>query len=206
MTNITLMGKRDTENPHRRIDERGDVSAKPRRGYLLFKKTTISVMLLFVAYAACAAKPRHNSRSRNNDALIQGMSGLVGGLVGAAQQQQAEQNRQAQIRAQQQAQYEAQQRAEQERQRQLSYQRQQQQLAEQERERQQELLRMREQQCELENHKLELERARRREQADGDAWVVFGFHIPPWLWQSLAATFIGWLIVCAIKGMFGKRS
>ena len=90
--------------------------------------------VLLVCFCVVAhAKPRNTSRNRrNNDVVLQGLSGLAGSLTTMAQRQQAEQNR----LARREAQLEAQQQAEQERQQKLRFQREQQEQAQRERQRQ----------------------------------------------------------------------
>ena len=98
----------------------------------------IILCVLLVCFCVVVhAKPRNTFRNRrNNDAVLQGLSGLAGSLTTMAQQQQAEQNRLAQQQARRQAQLEAQQQAEQERQQKLRFQREQQEQAQKERQRQ----------------------------------------------------------------------
>jgi len=124
------------------------------------KKIVLLSVLAIVSLAY--AKPHR----RNNDAAVRGIESLVGGLVGAAQQQQAENRRQAELNARRQQAEIERQRRENER----AAQRQQRELDRQAVERE----RLR--QLEFQRRQVEIEReradaARKRQQAEDDAGI-----------------------------------
>jgi len=71
MKNATLRGKPDAGNPHVRFDEGEVASAKPRRGSLLYKKLTVSLVLAALAVdfgvAAPAVEKPYDFRARLAD-------------------------------------------------------------------------------------------------------------------------------------------
>ena len=109
----------------------------------------IVLILALVVVSLAYAKPRR----RNNDVAVKGIESLVGGLVGAAQQQQAENRRQTELNARRQQAELSRQEIERERQRQLEFQR---------------------RQVEIERQRADVERQRRKaEDSDGIGGISF---------------------------------
>ena len=128
---------------------------------------TIALILTLAIVFLAEAKPRRH----NNDAVTRGIGSLVGGLVGAAQQQQAENYRQSELNARrQQAEIERQRRENE-----LAARRQQDELARQETERErQRQLEFQRRQVEIERQRVDVERQRRKaEDSDGVGGISF---------------------------------
>ena len=173
---------------------------------ILLKMAVLGLATIICANADARSRGRGGTRGRGgNDAFVQGLGGLVGGLTSAAQRQQAENQRQ------QAAEQRRLQREEENRARQLEVQRRRaeadaakaeaqrietmrlQRLAEEQR-MQRQLADDRRRQIEMEKQKLALDRQRWKEEADHEGWFVFGVHIPSWLWQAGVVGILGWIL------------
>ena len=84
MTNAILRGKPDAGNPHVRFDEGEVASAKPRRGYLLYKKLMTVIVSALCAAVSCGAVENLTTRFRNaqsNGEVTLDISGTHSGTV-----------------------------------------------------------------------------------------------------------------------------